>query len=123
MKALAMIGRTVYAIPFGVFGVMHLLSASKMTGAVPAWLPAPEFWVYLTGVALLVACLAMITGKLVRPAAIWLAVLLGVFILTIHIPGLANPERVQMAMMSLLKDTSLLGAALLLAAVSGGKSA
>jgi uncharacterized integral membrane protein len=50
----------------------------------------------------------------VKVATILLAVLLLIFILTIHIPALFNVEKWQFALIELLKDTSLMGGALMI---------
>ncbi len=120
MKTLVgMIGRVLYALPFAVFGIFHLTSASQMAGMVPAWIPGGVFWVYLTGVAMIVAAAAIITKREAKLACYGLAALMGVFALTVHIPALAAGN--QMAMISLLKDISLGGAALALSPVLSAK--
>ena len=105
-------GRFIFALPFLVFGVFHFLNAQGMTGVVPSWLPAPLFWVYLTGLCLVAGSISIIIKRYAGLACQLLALLLLVFILTIHIPGLGNPAMAQMAMMGLLKDLGLLGGAL-----------
>lgn len=117
MKALtSWVGRIAFALPFGIFGLFHFFGAEKMAGMVPAWLPGGGvLWVYLTGVALIAGAVGLITGFKAEQAALGLAGLLGVFILTIHLPGLRHPEMQQMAMMSLLKDASMMGGALVIA--------
>ena len=109
------IARIIFAIPFAMFGIMHLTNADKMAGYVP--IPGGAFWVYLTGAAMLAASISIISGKFVKYACFGLAALMLVFIITLHIPGLSNPQMMQMAMGGLLKDTSLMGASLLLAGI------
>jgi hypothetical protein len=41
-----------------------------------------------------------------------------IFVLTIHMPGLSNPQMMQMAMAGLLKDLMLAGAAFMFSAKS-----
>ena len=118
MKGLVIAGRVVYALPFAVFGLLHFMSASAMAGLVPSWLPGGVFWVYLTGVAMLAASIALLANKLVMQAGMGLAALLAVYILTIHLPGVFSPEHMQMAMGSLLKDLAMLGGALTLAGLA-----
>ena len=107
------IASILFALPFAVFGILHLTSADKMAGYVPV--PGGAFWVYLTGIARIAAAVSIITGKLTKIACLSLAGLLLVIIATMQIPGLFNPQMAQMAMSGLLKDTSLLGGALLIA--------
>ena len=64
---------------------------------------------------MILAAISIISGKLVKTACYGLAALMFVFIVTEQIPGLMDPARMQMAMGGLLKDTSLMGGALLLA--------
>ena len=114
------IGRILFAIPFAIFGLLHLTSADKMAAYVP--IPGGEFWVYLTGVAMLAAAVSIVIGKFTNLACYGLAALMFVFIVTQHIPGLSDPQRMQMAMGGLLKDMGLLGGALLLAGTYDNKN-
>jgi len=113
MSNLKNVGRIVFAVPFAVFGMMHLMMANNMAGMVPGWVPGGVFWVYLTGLALIAATISLITKKHIYLASILLAILLFVFVLTIHLPMILGGD--QMAMGSLLKDMSLAGGALLIA--------
>ncbi len=117
MKALTTwVGRIAFALPFGIFGLFHFFGAEKMAGMVPHWLPGGGvLWVYLTGVALVAGAAGLITGFKAEQAALGLAALMAVFIVTIHLPGIRHPEMQQMAMMSLLKDLALMGGALVIA--------
>ncbi len=53
------VARFMFAIPFGIFGIMHLMNAEAMSGMVPSYLPG-TFIVYLTGVALIAATVSII---------------------------------------------------------------
>lgn len=108
-------GRIVFGIPFLVFGLMHFMKAGDMAGMVPSSVPGGIFWVYLTGVALVAAAVAMFTRILIVPAGLSLALLLIVFILAVHVPMAAGGE-MQQAMPSILKDFALAGGALVAAA-------
>lgn len=112
MNNLNNIGRIIFAIPFAIFGLMHFMAAGDMAGMVPSWVPGGVFWVYLTGLALVAAAVALISKKHISLAALLLAALMLVFVLTIHLPMVMGGN--QMAMGSLLKDFSLGGAALMI---------
>lgn len=118
MKNLNLAGRILYAIPFLVFGIMHLMNAQQMAGMVPSFLPGGVFWIYLTGLVMIVAAIGILSGKQTRNTSLLLAILLIIYIIFVHVPGLGNPDQMmkQMAMMSLLKDTGLAGGALVIAA-------
>lgn len=114
MKNLDLVGKYLFALPFGIFGIMHLMAADAMAGMVPAFIPGGVLWIYLTGLALLAACVAMLLGKQAKLAATLLGVLMLVFVATIHLPGVVGGD--QMAMPGVLKDLALAGAAWLYAA-------
>ncbi len=105
------VARWLYALPFGIFGLMHFMMAENMAGMVP--LPGGVIWVYLTGVALIAACISFIIQKQVRLAGLLLALMLIIFVLAIHLPTVMGGD--QSAMSSLLKDLALAGGALLIA--------
>jgi len=113
LSNLKSIGRIIYAIPFGIFGLMHLMMAGNMAGMVPSWVPGGVIWVYITGLALISACVSIIMKKHIYLACLLLAGLLAIFVLTIHLPQLMGGN--QMAMSGVLKDTMALGCALLIA--------
>ncbi len=58
-----LIGRILLAVPFLVLGLMHFPGAESMAGMVPAWMPGGVLWVFVTGVANILAGVAFITGK------------------------------------------------------------
>ena len=113
MSDLKKVGRIMFAIPFAMFGMMHLIMAGNFTGMVPSWVPGGVFWVYVTGMALMAAAISIVSKKHIYLASVLLAVLLGVFVMTIHLPALLGGD--QMAMGGMLKDISLAGGALLIA--------
>jgi len=115
-ERLSRVGRIVFALPFAVFGTLHLSMGAAMAATVPGWVPGPQIaWVYLTGVAMIASALAIAADRFARVAGLGIAALMGLFVLTVHIPGLRDPALAQIAMISLLKDTALLGAALMVA--------
>jgi len=117
---LATWGRVLYALPFGIFGIFHLMQAKNFADMVPQAFPGSGvFWAYLTGVVFLLVAASLLSGRNVKQASLLLAFQLLVFILVIWIPGIRNPEMQQIAMVNLLKDTALIGAALTLAAMAG----
>jgi uncharacterized membrane protein len=104
-------GKFLFAIPFAVFGVMHLMMGANMAGMVPSFIPGGVLWVYLTGVALIAAPVAMLMNKMAKLATFLLGVLMLVFALSIHLVAVLGGD--QMSMGNLLKDLALAGAAFL----------
>ena len=102
------IGRILYGLPFLVFGVFHFMNASGMAGMVP--IPGGVFWVYVTGIALILAAASFIANKYVQWAEWGLAVFLLLTALSVHLPGVIDGN--QMNMTGFLKDISMMGAAL-----------
>ena len=102
--------RVLFAIPFAVFGAMHFMFAGKMQGAVPAFIPGGVIWVYVTGAFLILAAIALIINKFAKVAAYLLGLMLLLFVLTIHLPAVMGGD--QGAMPNLLKDFSLMAAAM-----------
>lgn len=123
MKNLKLLGRILYALPFGIFGLNHFLMVDYYTQMIAS---SPVkfgggFTVMLAGFAMILIAFLIIIKKFVKESAIALAVLLAIFILTIHIPNLFVPENFNVSMVNLLKDTSLLGGTLLIISTCGNK--
>ncbi|MBG90429.1 MAG: DoxX family protein [Actinobacteria bacterium] len=104
--------RYIYGVPFIIFGLLHYFHADTMVSMVPTWLPVPMFWVYLVGFCLFIAGLSIVFKHLSALACQLLALLLLTFIITVHMPLMGVPGMEQMAMVSILKDMGLMGAAL-----------
>jgi uncharacterized membrane protein YphA (DoxX/SURF4 family) len=115
MKHLTTIGRILFALPFGILGLNHFFMYNYYVGMVNSFIPGGGFTVIITGLALIAACTAIILKKFIRIACLLLALLLLIFICTIHIPGLFEPGSASTALIELLKDTALLGGALMIA--------
>lgn len=107
------LGKYLYIVPMAIFGLMHLAMGSKMSGMVPSWMPLPIFWVYLTGLSLIAAAVALIINKKAKLAMTLLGVELLIFVVFIHVMALAGGDQQAMAMV--LKDSSMAGAAFYIA--------
>lgn len=116
MNALTgIVARVLYAVPLIIFGLNHFMYGQMMKTMVP--IPGGVFWVYVTGLALIAAAVAILTKKMARLASLLLALMLATFALTVHLPGVFNPDTMMMSMPNFLKDTALAGGALVLAGV------
>jgi uncharacterized membrane protein len=115
MKKLAVLGRILFALPIGIMGLNHFFMTKIFTEQIKtSFISDGAFTILITGALLIIASVSIILNKFVKTACIWLAALLLIFILTIHVPGLftANWE---FAMIQLLKDTGLMGGAIMIA--------
>ncbi len=104
------------------FGIYHFIYPQNLVGYVPSFLPSVgNLWVYLPGAAFILAAIAFVTKKMVKTAAYLLAILLFIFVLTIHLPNFLNagdPEMRQSEFVNLLKDMAIAAFALHIAANS-----
>ncbi|MEN9511426.1 MAG: hypothetical protein RLZZ370_1245 [Bacteroidota bacterium] len=114
-----MVARIVFALPFILFGAMHLMGADQMAGMVPSWLPGGVLWIYITGLAQIAGGLAIILDKMMPLASNLLAVLMLVYVILIQYPMLSHEATRQIGMAGVLKDLGLAGGALLAGFLSG----
>ena len=106
----------VFAVIMAVFGIFHLINAENMKGVVPKFLPGGILWVYVTGIGFILASLAILINKYTKLACYLLAVMLVIFIVTIHVPNIVNgtdEASKQLSLLNMLKDFGLTVSALL----------
>lgn len=119
MRNLAVAGRVLFALPFGILGVNHFVMYDFYIGMLTSFIPGGGFSVILIGAVLIIASICIILKKFI-PLVCWvLAALLFLFIITIHIPNIFNDTDIYKskdALIELFKDTSLLGGAIMIAA-------
>ena len=101
------LGRVLFALPFAVFGINHFMFAEAMKAYVP--IPPQVIWVYITGIALILASLSILINKKAKLASLLLGIMLVIFATSVHLRALIGGD--QMAMGQVLKDLSLAGAA------------
>lgn len=115
MKNLTTIGRLLFALPFALQGLNHFLFLDYYIGNYSSFIPLGPYTIILIGVFLMMASVSIIINKYMELSTILLAILLFIFIVSIHIPGLFHADKFKVALIELLKDTSLLGGSLLIA--------
>ncbi len=101
-----------------VFGIFHFMSPDDLVNYVPNWVPGGRIWVSITGIAFIAAGLSFLTNKLVKYSGYALAILLFVFVVTIHLPNALNSGNAELrnaSFVSLLKDIALSAFALYIA--------
>ncbi len=113
-KHLKLVGKIVFAVPFIVFGVNHLMKATQLKGLVPTYLPADTFWVYVTGVVFIVSALGILTGKWAKESSWALAIQLALLAVLVQLPMALKGNYG-----NFLKDIALAGGALMLAGIMG----
>jgi putative oxidoreductase len=117
MNKISTIGRILFALPFAFFGINHFVMMDYYLGMLTSFIPHTAFIMILTGILLISASISIITKKFVRLSTILLAVLLFIFIVTIHIPHLIKGIDTTATLISLLKDISLMGGSLMIAGI------
>jgi putative oxidoreductase len=117
MKNITAAGRILFAIPFAIFGINHFLMMDYYVGMLTSFVPLGAYTIILTGIMLIVASISIISKKFVKFSTLMLAVLLFVFIVTIHIPHLLTGGDKTATLIALLKDISLMGGSLMIAGI------
>ncbi|RPH32019.1 MAG: DoxX family protein [Bacteroidales bacterium] len=116
-ELLSTAGRVLFALPFGIIGINHFIVSDFFNGMLTTFIPGGGFMILFTGACLIAASISIILKKYIKLSCLLLALLLLIFILTIHIPQLFEPDKAQFAFMELLKDTALMGGALIIAGI------
>jgi putative oxidoreductase len=122
MKNITTAGRFLFAIPFALFGLNHFLMLDYYLGMLTSFIPFGAYTIVLTGLLLIGVSISIMTRLYIKQAAYTLAALLLIFILAIHVPNLLSTDDRTVALITLLKDTSLLGGSLMIAGICQEKS-
>ncbi len=117
MKNITTIGRILFAIPFALFGINHFLMTDYYLGVLTSFIPLGAYTIILTGILLIAASISIITKRFVKLSTTLLAVLLFIFIVTIHIPHMFTDADKTATLIALLKDISLMGGSLMIAGI------
>ena len=114
-RTLALVARVLAGVSAVVFGFAHFNYADFTATMVPAWIPPSQvFWAWATGAGHLAAGIALVTGLQARLAVTLHGVMMGSFVLFVHIPRvMANPEKHEEWIM-LAVSSALTGSALLI---------
>jgi len=85
-----------------VLGLSHFVFTQITAGMIPAWIPAHVFFAYLTGTAHIAAGAGVLLGIVPCLAATLEAVMVTLFVLLIHVPGVVSAPsgRLQWTMVS-----------------------
>jgi len=117
MKNITTIGRILFALPFAVFGINHFIMLDYYLGIITSFIPLGAYTIILTGIMLITVSISIIVKKFIKISTIILAILLFLFIITIHIPHLINGHEQTVTLIALLKDISLMGGSLMIAGI------
>ncbi|MBL7763659.1 MAG: hypothetical protein JNL23_09580 [Chitinophagaceae bacterium] len=118
-QTLSRIAVIILAIVMIVFGFYHFMHPRDMLVFVPGFLPGGIAWVYVVGIAFILAGIALILHKWVKIAGYVLAALLFSFVLLVHLPNYMNSGDLEMqrvSLISILKDSAIAAFAMYVAA-------
>ena len=110
------VAEIIFALTLVIFGINHLRAGEGMAGGIPGFIPGGVIWVYITGVGFILAAIAIFINRFKTPACYLLALMLLVFVVTIHLPAFINADAGAggSALTSALKDTAIAMGALLI---------
>src|ERR1044072_6832685 len=109
-----------FAVPLAMFGAEHFALGNSMIGLVPPYMPMRLFWVYLVGVALIVASLSIATKIQVRWSGLLFAIMMFLFVAMIHLPGaIKSGDRIIWTIV--IREMSFGGGGLVLAGIALGR--
>lgn len=117
MKNITTLGRILFALPFAIFGINHFIMMDYYLGIITSFIPLGAYTIILTGLMLIAVSISIIVKKFIKFSTIILAILLFLFIVTIHIPHLISGNEQTMTLIALLKDISLMGGSLMIAGI------
>jgi uncharacterized membrane protein len=75
-----------FAAPLAVFGAEHFVEARSIMQIVPKYMPAPLFWTYFVGVALIAASLSIATKIQVRWSGLLFGIMMFSFVAMLDVP-------------------------------------
>jgi uncharacterized membrane protein len=109
------LGPVFEAVALAVFAAEHFLAARDLMPIVPKWLPAPLFWTYFVGAALLAAAISFIGWRHVRWSATLLALLFVIIVATIDLPNLPARAHERLFWTLTVRELAFAGGAMVLA--------
>jgi uncharacterized membrane protein len=120
---LVALGPTFVAAALAAFAGEHFTAATSLAALVPKWLPARVFIAYFVGVAHLAAALSFVARRYIRWSTLGLAVMFGLFVLLMDLPGaIARPRAPLNWMLAARQATFAIGALALFATETKSRS-
>jgi uncharacterized membrane protein len=107
-----------FAAPLAVFGTLHLFGPEFVKGGVPKYMPAPMFWVYFVGAALIAASLSIATKIEVRWSGLLFGIMMFLFVAMLYVPGALRQPHNRFIWTIVFRESSFGGAGWILAAVA-----
>lgn len=112
MQRILNIGRYLFPLSFLLYVGLHFGKPEVGASFVPAWLPAPLFWNYLTGVLILAFIASCLLQKFDKLAVELMAVYVLLMIFMVHLPRAAQSEN---DALNIFRNLMIIGALLIYA--------
>jgi uncharacterized membrane protein len=106
IEKVVVLGPVFAASSLAMFGAEHLTSAHFIMQGVPSWMPAHLFWAYFVGFALLATALSLSLQRYVGLSSLLTAIMIFLFVLTLHIPRVAANPKDRFAWAVVLRDSA-----------------
>ncbi len=108
-------GQLLFGIALPLIGLSHFVYAQGTASMVPAWLPHHIAFAYLTGAGHILAGIGIVFSVFPRLAATLEALMLSLFVILIHIPGVVGAPHDRLQWTMVFVATAFTGAAWALA--------
>lgn len=112
MNRILNFGRYLFPLSFLLYVGLHFGSPAVGASFVPAWLPAPLFWNYFTGILIGLFIISCLLRKYDRLASVLMALYVLLMIILVHLPRAAESEN---DMLNIFRNLMIIGALLLYA--------
>jgi uncharacterized membrane protein len=112
---LLVLGPVFEAVALAIFAAEHFTAARDLAPIVPRWLPAPLFWTYFVGVALLAAAISFIAWRYVHWSALLLALFFLIIVATVDLPNLPHSLHERLFWTLTVRETCFAGGSMVLA--------
>ncbi len=108
------IGMILFGLAFIGTGLQHFIYLQFVATLVPGYIPVPVFWAALTGTAMILAGVSFILKRRANLSALLLSIMMGCFVVMIHLPKLSAAPRDINNWVRALQDIAILGTAMML---------
>jgi len=112
MEKVTKAGKYLFPISFLLYVGLHFGQPAVGASFVPAWLPAPYFWNYFTGLCILAFIVSTLVGKLDKLASLLMALYVLLMTVLVHLPRAAESEN---DMLNIFRNLMVMGALLVYA--------
>lgn len=109
---IASLGRWLFPLSFLLYVALHFGKPEVGASFVPAFLPAPLFWNYFTGICVLIFIVSALIGRFDKLAALLMALYVFLMIFLVHIPRAATSEN---DALNIFRNLMVIGALLIYA--------